>query len=123
MSVGIFPLRLFDLRLRISRASSFPMVPDGIGPTSPIPGRWTATTRVPWVLQVIPAQEVQIGEATFQLSFRLCGTLAAKLRRACLSEFKSAQMRGRIATWRRKTESSKEDLRFMVDFSADAILR
>lgn len=110
MSAGSSPLRLFDRRLRTSSASSFPMVPDGIEPTSPIPGRWRAITRVLSVLHVTPAQVVQISEATFQLSFRPCGTLAAKLRSACLSEFKSAQMRGRIATKFRKIDiSSKKD--------------
>lgn len=70
------------------------MVPRGIGPTSPIPGRRRATTRVPSLLQATPAQEVQTEEVTFQFSFRPCGTLATKSIRACLSDLRSAKLKG-----------------------------
>lgn len=44
-SDGRSPLRKLDRRLMMTRASSFPIVLAGIGPYSPTPGRWTATTR------------------------------------------------------------------------------
>lgn len=68
-SDGKFPLRRLDLRLRAVSASSFPKVLAGIGPKSPVPGSRRAITRVGFLEQVIPTQEVQIGELAVQFSF------------------------------------------------------
>jgi hypothetical protein len=73
-------------------------------PYSPIAGIWMAITRDPFELQVTPTQELQIGAPEFQLSFRAGGTAAAKSRRACLSDFKSAIIiTGKIASMKRKS--------------------
>lgn len=78
ISDGIVPFRKFDRRLKILRASNFPMVFDGIEPNRPIPGRWIAVTCVRLLLQVIPTQEVQIETLKFQLRLLVCGTVEAK---------------------------------------------
>lgn len=95
MSEGSFPLRRFDRRLRTLRASNFPRVLAGIGPTSPTPGSRRERTRVPPLVQLMPTQDVQAGVAGFQLSFGSWGTAAANARSACLSEFKSPSAKGR----------------------------
>jgi hypothetical protein len=69
MSAGMLPLRRFDRRLRIARASNFPIVLAGIGPYRPTPGSRTESTREPSRVQFMPTQ-VQTEVAGFQLIFR-----------------------------------------------------
>lgn len=78
------------------RASSFPMVLDGMGPTSPTPGSRRVSTLVPSRVQVMPTQDMHAGVERVQLSFLPWGTAPAKSRSACLSEFlRSAIAKGR----------------------------
>lgn len=86
-------MRRLDRRLRTSRASSLLRVFGGMLPTSPIPGSRSLRTRVRSGVQETPTQ-VQTGVARFQLRLRRWGT-AAKLRSACLSEFRSEIAGGR----------------------------
>jgi len=71
ISEGRFPLRRLERRLRTLRASNFPRVLAGIGPTSPTPGSRREATRVPSEVHLMPTQDVQIEVAGFQLKFRL----------------------------------------------------
>ena len=100
ISKGRVPFKKLDLRLKIRRASSFPIVFGGIGPNSPRPGRWMAITLVPSLLQVMPTQEVQIGTVEFQFSFRTCGTAEANRSRASESEVRSAVVTRRLCSRR-----------------------
>lgn len=70
ISEGRFPLRRLERRLRTLKASNFPRMLAGMGPTSPTPGSRSSSTRVPSGLQVMPTQDEQIGVTALQLSFR-----------------------------------------------------
>lgn len=118
ISDGRLPLRKLDRRLRIVSSSSFPRVLAGMGPYNPTPGSRRAITRVPFGSHDTPPQEEQIGELDLQLIFRLCGTTAAKFRRACLSILRSAM----VCETRKRNKSTvngaKELCSFMDDFLA-----
>lgn len=105
ISGGRFPFRWLDRRLKTLRACSLPMLLAGMEPRSPTAGIWMAITWEPFKLQVTPTQEVQTGFAEFQLSFWECGNAAAKSRRACVSDFRSARIRGKIGSMNRKSKS------------------
>lgn len=123
MSDGRLPLSRLARRLRILSAPSFPSVLAGIGPDSPTPGSRRVSTWVWFESHLTPIQEVQIGVARFQLSFRPWGTVTEKLRRACLSEFRSAVAGGRIKIRkRRKDNDAKEkDLSFGCFMGSSAL--
>lgn len=111
MSEGKLPLSRLERRLRIFSAPSFPSVLAGIGPDSPTPGSRRATTSVWFESHVTPIQ-AQMGVAEFQLSFRPWGTVAEKLKRTCLSEFRSAVAGGRrkIRKKRKEKDAKEKDL-------------
>ena len=119
ISEGRFPVRALDRRLRILRASSVPKVLGGMEPKSPTPGRWRPITRVPFELQVIPTQVLQIGVEAFQLSFRIWGTAAANLRRACISVFRSAVILGTIRSVRKRKASVEMEGSTFIDTLCD----
>lgn len=86
----------------------------GMEPRSPTAGIWMPITLEPFKLQVTPTQELQTGVEEFQLSFRACGIAAAKSRRACVSDFRSATIRGKIGSMNRKIISMRiKECRFM----------
>ena len=114
ISEGRDPLRKLDLRLKILRASSFPIVFNGIGPNRPWPGRWIAITRVPSSLQVMPTQEEQMGSVEFQFSFLTCGTAEANWRSAWASDFKSAVITQRLCS-RKRMAAIALNRSFIVD--------
>ncbi|KAK1434649.1 hypothetical protein QVD17_00398 [Tagetes erecta] len=97
---GKFPVKELNERSKSIRRGGkevgiFPSVLDGIGPLSPTAGRRRPNTRVPSEVQLIPTQKVQTAVLLLQLSFGPWGTALANARRACVSEFKSAHVRGR----------------------------
>ncbi len=68
---------------------------------------------MPSFVQETPTQDVQTGVEGFQLRLRRWGTAAAKLRSACLSEFKSEIARGRRVSMMKREVSTEVEQNLM----------